>query len=128
MQLKQFRRVMLGMLCAVFAPTAMAVVSVAVVEQGARSTLLRITVEAPKLEGVDTPAGRFERFSQREIGQGGTLGGVDNRGFPELPVIGFPLAMPVDLKDAPAVQVTPEGSIHRLQTRVFPVQPPDTAQ
>jgi hypothetical protein len=119
---------MAGLLCAALAPVAMATVSVAVLEQGSRSTLLRITVSAPKLEDVDTPAGRFQRFSQREVGQGSMLGGVEDRGAPELPVIGFPLALPIDLKDAADVQVMPEGTVQRLQARIFPIQPPDTAQ
>ena len=130
-QIKQFKYFWKGLFalhCALVAPTAMAVVSVAVVEQGARSTLLRITVGAPKLEGVDTPAGRFERFSQREIGQGGTISGADSKGLPELPLIGFPLALPVDLKDAAQVQIMPEGNVRFLRTRIFPVQAPDTAQ
>ena len=128
MKLKQLWLGMLTVLCAAVAPSAMAVVSVAVVEQGTRSTILRITVSAPKLESVDTRSGPFERFSQREIGQGGAIGGAENKGFPELPVIGFPLALPVDLKELPAVQVIPEGTIRRLQTRIYPVQPPETAQ
>lgn len=130
-QLRQFKqawRGMLGALCALAAPAAMAAVSVAVLEQGQRVTTLRITVTSPKLEGVDTSAGRFDRFSQREIGQGGAIGGSENKSFPELPVIGFPLALPVDLKDPAIVDIRPEGTVRRLQARIFPVQPPDTAQ
>ncbi|MDN3922115.1 C25 family cysteine peptidase [Roseateles violae] len=129
MRFRQLKHWTLALLCAALAtPPALAAVSVAVVEQGSRSTLLRITVSAPDLETVDTPSGEFQRFSQRKIGQGGLLGGAENRSFPELPVIGFPLALPVDLKEPAEVQVIPEGDIRRLQARIYPIQPPDTAQ
>jgi Peptidase family C25/Dockerin type I domain/Thrombospondin type 3 repeat len=97
---------------------------VEIIEQGARATVLRVTVPSPKLEDVDTPSGRFQRFSQRELGQGGV--GSDQRGRPELPIIGFPLALPLDLK-SPEISIQPEGDQRSIQARMFPVQPPETA-
>ena len=106
---------------------AHAAVSVQLVEAGPRTTLLRITVGAPKLEDVDTPAGKFQRFSQREGGQGGAGIGPDSLGHPELPVIGFPLALPIDLKTL-NVDVKPEGDPRTLQATIFPVQPVEIAR
>lgn len=105
-----------------FSPAAQAAVSVQLVEAGPRITLLRITVGSPKLEDVDTPAGKFQRFSQREGGQGGAGIGGGSLGYPELPVIGFPLALPIDTKTL-GVDVKPEGDPRSLQATIFPVQP-----
>ena len=98
--------------------------SVEVIEQGTRATVLRVTVPSPKLEDVDTPSGRFQRFSQRDLSQGGV--GSDQRGLPELPVIGFPLALPLDLKNHD-ISIQPEGDRIFIQARMFPVQPAETA-
>jgi hypothetical protein len=104
---------------------ASAAVSVQVLEQGPRSTLLRMTVTAPKLIGVATPAGAFERFAQESTT--GLRGGDDVLGQPELPVAGFPLALPVNLDGAPQITVRPEGTVRTLTTRLYPVQPSETA-
>jgi hypothetical protein len=101
-------------------------VSVQVLEAGTDKTVLRIRVEAPKLEGVDTPSGAFVRFGQRHLGAGGVA--ADQPSRPELPAIGVPLALPLDMSRA-VVEVQPEGTPEFLgQVRVFPVQPPETAR
>jgi hypothetical protein len=41
---------------------AVAAVSVQVLETGSSVTTLRITVDGPKLESVETPSGVFRRF------------------------------------------------------------------
>ena len=114
--------------CAAFAAAApaFAAVTVTVVEQGASTTVLRIKVDPPKFETVETPAGSFARFSLRE----GNLGGVasDGRSLPELPATGVTLALPVDLRDAPFVSVSPEGTLRRITARVYPTQAPETGQ
>lgn len=104
---------------------AQATVSVEVVEQGPRATVLRVHVSAPELLTVDTPAGAFQRFSQRSAT--GLRGGAALRGQPELPVAGFTLALPVGLKTAPIVQVQPEGRVNTLKTRLYPVQPGESS-
>lgn len=111
----------------VAATPAWAANKVEVLEQGQRSTLLRITVEDPKLEEVDTPAGRFMRFSQREASQGGVAVGTDAQGTAELPLVGFPLALPIDLQKT-EVQVTPQGQAKQIQALIFPVQPMEIAR
>lgn len=100
-------------------------VRIGVVESTAEATVLRITVAEPKLETVDTPAGRFERFSQR----GSSVGGADASriGQPEIPVAGFSLALPLD-GDGTNVEVKPEGEPVALSARLYPVQLPETAQ
>ncbi len=110
-----------------FSPSAWSAVTVSIVEQGASTTTLRIRVDSPKFEPVDTPAGSFVRFSMRDGLMGGVAGG-DSRSQPELPVTGFTLALPVDLQGAPVVSVTPEGTLRRQTARIYPVQPPETAQ
>lgn len=106
---------------------ALAANSVVVLEQGQRTTLLRLSVDDPKLEEVNTPAGRFMRFSQREASQGGGEVGTDAQGMAELPVLGFPLALPLDLRDS-IVEVIPEGPAKQLQALIFPVQPMEIAR
>ena len=75
-----------------YAPLASAAVTVTVLEQGANTTTLRIKVEPPKFESVDTPLGAFQRFSLRDGASGGVNGGVDSRGAPES--AGGPTASP----------------------------------
>ena len=104
---------------------AQAAVSVEVVEQGPRATVLRLRVGAPELLTVDTPAGAFQRFSQRSATSLRSGNGL--RGQPELPVAGFTLALPVGLQTAPIVQVQPEGRLNSLKTRLYPVQPGENA-
>jgi hypothetical protein len=110
------------------APATWAAVSMTVLEQGSTSTRLRIDVTAPKLEAVDTPAGTFQRFSQRDAGVGGLVGGPAHKGLPEVPVAGFPLALPVKLTDAPGVTVRPLGTVKFATARLFPVQPSETSE
>lgn len=105
-------------------PNAEAAVSVRLLEQGTESTVLEVQVDDPKLEVVDTPAGKFERFSQAELAQGGVIG--ESPGGAELPVIGFPLALPIDLKSAD-VEVIPQGDTSSMEARIYPAQPPETA-
>jgi hypothetical protein len=104
---------------------AQAAVSVEVVEQGPRATVLRLRVGAPELLTVDTPAGAFQRFSQRSATSLRSGNGL--RSQPELPVAGFTLALPVGLQTAPIVQVQPEGRVNALKTRLYPVQPGENA-
>lgn len=115
-------------LVATYAPPALAAVTVTVLDQSANTTTLRISVDSPKLEPVNTPLGTFLRFSFRDGATGGVNGGVDGRGAPELPTTGFTLALPVDLSNGPSVTVTPEGTQRQVSARVFPVQAPETAQ
>lgn len=127
------RRAQLRGLCAALAaayaaPAAWAAVTVTVLEQSATSTTLRISVPAPKLEVVSTPAGEFQRFSQRDAGVGGLAGGPDNKGLPEIPVTGFPLALPIKLTEAPGVTVRPVGTVRFTTARLYPVQPSETAE
>ena len=120
-------RGLLAVAAAALAPSAMAAVTVTVLDQNVRGTTMRISVDAPKFEAVDTPSGKFERFSQRDGGVGGVLGGQAHRGGAEMPVTGFPLALPVDLLDNPSIAVRPEGPQRSAQARLFPVQPAETA-
>lgn len=117
-----------------FTPSALAAVRVELVEQGERSTILRIRVDAPQLENVRTPAGDFQRFSMREATTagatgGGVFGGDAYKGQPELPTTGFPLALPIDLATGRAqVVVRGEGEQRSAGARIFPVQPVETAE
>ena len=104
---------------------ASAAVTLHVMEQGPRSTVLRMTVGAPTLLKVDTPAGEFQRFAQESANT--VRGGNDLLSQPELPVSGFPLALPIKLDGAPQVTVRPEGTVRTLTTRLYPVQPSDAA-
>ena len=118
---------LLGTLCAALSPAAMAAVTVTVVEQSSNGTVLRIDVDAPKLETVDTPSGAFDRFSLRDGGGGGLIGGAANKGLPEVPVTGFPLALPLNFDAAPGITVRPAGTARSRNARLYPVQPSETA-
>lgn len=104
---------------------AQAAVTFQVVEQGPRSTVLRLTVTEPRLLAVNTPSGEFMRFAQDSTT--GLRGGADDRSLPELPVAGFTLALPVGLATAPTVVVRPEGTLRSKQARLYPVQPGESA-
>jgi hypothetical protein len=108
---------------------AMAATTVTVVSQSAARTLLRIDVDAPTLETVQTTAGPFQRFSQRGAATGGLLGGADNKSLPEVPVTGFPLALPLNLAStALIIAVQPQGTVRQRTARLFPVQMPEIAE
>jgi Peptidase family C25/Dockerin type I domain/Thrombospondin type 3 repeat len=110
-------------------PLAMAATTVTLVSQSPARTVLRIDVDAPTLETVDTPAGAFQRFSQRGVATGGLLGGAANKGLPEVPLTGFPLALPIDLAStAASLSVQPVGTVRRQTARLFPVQMPEIAE
>jgi hypothetical protein len=110
-------------------PLAMAASTVTVVSQSPARTVLRIDVDAPTLETVDTPAGSFQRFSQRGAATGGLLGGAANKSLPEVPVTGFPLALPLDLAStALSVNVQPVGTLRQRTARLYPVQMPEIAE
>ena len=112
------------------AMTAQAAVSTQLVSEGPRVTQVRIVVGAPKLDPVKTPNGEFTRFARGDAEAGSMRGGVEQRGQPELPITGFPLALPLDLVTAthgPSITVKPEGPLRRLRTRLYPVQPSETA-
>ncbi len=104
---------------------ARAAVTVDVLEQGERQTVLRMRVPAPRLVPVDTPAGRFFRFT----GDGANMlrNGVDDWQKPELPLAGFPLALPLQLTGDASVTVRPEGSVRTQMAAIYPVQQPETA-
>ncbi|MBL8306790.1 MAG: thrombospondin type 3 repeat-containing protein [Rubrivivax sp.] len=121
---RNLRQAIVAMAIGASAGAATAAVDVQVVEQTASSTTLRITVTAPTLVPVDTPAGRFMRFAQGSVA--GLRSGQDEFGKPEMPVAGFPLALPVNLA-APTVTVRPEGRVNTLSARLYPVQEPETA-
>jgi hypothetical protein len=103
---------------------ARAEVKLTVLEQSSTFTVLRLDVGRPQLTRVDTPAGVFQRFAE---GAGGVHVGADQRGRPELPLAGFPVALPVDLEGDPGISIEPLGERQSLQARLFPVQPPETA-
>lgn len=106
------------------AASAHAAVTVQVLEEGARSTTLRISVGAPKLTEVKTDAGVFQRFTLESSGM--VRGGNVFLSQPELPLAGFPLALPLDLKDDPKVSVQPEGTLRSMRARLYPVQPEES--
>ena len=110
------------------ATPAHATFSVSVVDASEFQTVVRISVTAPKLNNVATSAGEFQRFDMQAFKGGGVLGGDANKGFPELPTTGFPLALPVDLRTAASVNVRPEGTVRSMDARLFPVQPVETAE
>ncbi len=118
------RQAIAAMAIGASAGAATAAVDVQVVEQTANGTTLRITVTAPTLVPVDTSAGRFMRFAQGSVA--GLRSGQGEFGKPEMPVAGFPLALPVDLT-APTVTVRPEGRVNTLSARLYPVQESETA-
>lgn len=101
-----------------------AAVTVQVLEQSSSVTQIRLTVGRPNLVKVDTPAGSFERFAQDSTT--GLRAGADVFSQPELPVAGFPLALPLDLAGAPDVVVRPEGTVNTLATLLYPVQRPES--
>ena len=105
-------------LAAALALPAQAAVTVTVVGQSATGRQLRIDVGAPKLETVDTPAGPFACFSMRDGSS--VTSGQNNRGLPELPVTGFPLALPVDPRAAPGIGVRPLSPANTLSARPYP--------
>jgi hypothetical protein len=110
-------------------PLAMAASTVTVVSQSPARTVLRIDVDAPTLETVDTPAGPFQRFSQRGAATGGLLGGAANKSLPEVPVTGFPLALPIDLPtNGLVIAIQPVGPLRQRTARLYPVQMPETAE
>lgn len=96
-----------------------------VLEQGARVTTLRLRVSSPELLNVDTRQGSFQRFAQKTTT--GVRAGEEFLGQPELPLTGFPLALPLDFQGEPQITVQPEGTVRSLQTRLYPVQPSETA-
>lgn len=110
-------------------PLALAAIKVTVVEQSSASTTVRIDVDAPKLASVQTPFGTFQRVTVADIGSdGGVLGGQNYRGGAEMPVTGFPLALPVDLSDAAKITVQRVGEARSMAARLYPVQPAETAE
>jgi len=109
------------------APAAMAAVTATLVDESARISHVRLNVGTPSFSTVRTPSGDFVRFSKGELALGSVRGGADARSQPELPVSGFPLALPLDLGSAPIVTVTPEGTLRRATVRLYPVQPSETA-
>ena len=57
----------------------------------------------------------------RDGGGGGSVNrGQNNRGLPELPVTGFPLALPVDPRAAPGIGVRPLSPAITLSARPYP--------
>jgi hypothetical protein len=109
-----------------FAQTADTGVRITTVSVGADTTVLRVTVPKPTLDDVDTTAGLFQRFSQRN-GTGAVNQDRSEIGRPEVPVSGFSLALPVDGRGG-TVDIAPEGEIQRLQARLYPVQPPASSR
>ena len=89
-------------------------------------TVLRVIVPTPKLDNVETRSGVFQRFSLTN--GGGAINDIREVGLPEVPLSGFSLALPVDGQGDSAIDIAPEGSIRRLQARLYPVQPPDSSR
>jgi hypothetical protein len=104
---------------------AQANVSVELVDSGQRTTTVRIRVGTPVLTTVDTPAGQFQRFSARN--NGGVRSSDDSVNLPELPIAGFPIALPLEQIDAPQINVQPEGTVRFMNARLYPVQPGEEA-
>ena len=97
-------------------------VRVDTVSMSAEQTVLRVTVPAPQLVTVETPAGKFHRFAYK--GRAGSNSQDSSEvGLPELPRSGFTIALPVDGSTA-ELSVTPEGNPTRLSAHLYPVQPP----
>jgi len=103
-----------------------ATLHVETVSTSADATVLRVIVPTPKLDSVETPSGVFQRFSLAG-GGGGAINDIREVGLPEVPLSGFSLALPVDGKGDAAMEIVPEGSIKRLQARLYPVQPPESS-
>jgi len=116
-----------ALVCSLIAPAALANVTTSLVAQSERFTQVRINVGTPDFTVVNTPSGEFRRFTKGVRGLGSMRGGIESRGFPELPVTGFPLALPLDLQGAPIITVTPEGPMRRAMVRLYPVQRSETA-
>lgn len=116
-----------AVLCGLLAPAALAAVTTTLVAGSARITQVRINVGTPSFTTVRTVNGEFSRFSRGEIGIGSVRGGEAFLGAPELPVAGFPLALPIDFKGTPRITVTPEGPQRRTTVRLYPVQAMETA-
>ena len=127
MHLMKPRRALAALLCSLLAPAVMAAVTTTLVVESPRISQVRINVGSPIFSTVRTASGEFARFSRSEVGIGSVRGGEAFRGLPELPVTGFPLALPLDLIGAPRVTVTPEGPLRRAAVRLYPVQPSETA-
>lgn len=125
--LERHRRLLLALGCSLLTPAALAAATATLVSESARITQVRINVATPAFNTVNTPSGAFVRFSRGEQGVGSVRGGPSFRGQPELPVTGFPLALPIDLSTAPRLTVTPEGPLRRATVRLYPVQPSETA-
>ena len=114
---------MLAMTSMAWAQTA-PTLHVETVSSSPDQTVLRVIVPVPKLDSVETPSGVFQRFSLAN--GGGAINDIREVGLPEVPLSGFSLALPVDGKGDAAMEIEPEGSIKRLQARLYPVQPPET--
>ncbi len=127
MHVLPFRLALLALCCSVVAPAALAAATVALVAQSPRLTQVRIQVATPFFTVVSTPSGEFRRFTKGEQGLGSTRSGTEARGLPELPVTGFPVALPLDLSGAPVVRVSPEGPLRTATLRLYPVQAIETA-
>jgi len=99
-------------------------VQIITVSTSPTETVVRVVVPDPVLETVKTDAGAFQRFSARD---GGAAVINDSReiGLPEVPLAGFSAALPVD-GDGATLDIQPEGSIRRLQAKLYPVQPGET--
>ena len=93
--------------CSLMTPSALANVTTSLMAQSERVTQVRINVGTPDFTVVNTPSGEFRRFTKGVRGLGSMRGGIESRGFPELPVTGFPVALPLDLQGAPIITVTP---------------------
>lgn len=118
-------RILLPAALALLAPAAGATVTASLLTESPSATEVRIQVGTPKLSAVNTAGGTFFRFNQQGIGS--MRSGEAFRGLPELPVAGFPLALPIDLKGAPRITITPEGPLRRTTVRLYPVQRGETA-
>lgn len=127
MPFMQTRFTLLALGASLLAPAALADVSTTLVSEGTRVTQVRIQVGAPSFSTVRTPAGDFLRFKRGVRETGSVRGGTAFRGQPEVPVAGFPLALPIDLSGAPQVTVSPEGPLRQAVVRLYPVQPSETA-
>jgi hypothetical protein len=109
-----------------WAQTAPGGVQVITVSTSATETVVRVVVPKPLLESVKTDQGEFQRFSSRE-GSAVVINDEREVGFPEVPLSGFSLALPVD-GDGSVVDIKPEGSLLRLPARLYPVQPQENSR
>ncbi|CAN5133387.1 hypothetical protein BH11PSE10_BH11PSE10_10700 [soil metagenome] len=128
MRLPMPRRTFTALLCSFsLTPLALAAATASLVRESPQATSVRITVSTPNFMVVKTAQGEFSRFERGELALGSVRSGAESRGMPELPVTGFPLALPLDLVGAPKVSITPEGPLRRAFVRLYPVQPSETA-